>query len=225
MVVVAIPLAFAAGLITAISPCVLPVLPIVLGSGVGANRRRPYAIIAGLATCFLLSILFAAWLLDALGLPDDLLGNISIALLFVLAATLLFPPFGTWIERPLARLSRRPSGDLGGGFLLGCALGFVFVPCGGPAIGFVTTHAASADFGFKTFAVAVAYTVGASLVLLAIAIGGQRVTGRLRAGVERLRAGFGIVLAATAFALVFDLDVKLQRWLPDWTQLLQRHTE
>jgi cytochrome c biogenesis protein CcdA len=61
MVVVAIPLAFVAGLITAISPCVLPVLPIVFGSGIGENKRRPYAIIAGLATFFLLSILFAAF--------------------------------------------------------------------------------------------------------------------------------------------------------------------
>src|SRR2546430_5946118 len=123
MVVVAIPLAFVAGLITAISPCVLPVLPIVLGGGIGKNRRRPYAIIAGLASCFLVSVLFAAWALDALGLPNDLLRNISIGLLFLLAATLLVPQVGVLIERPLTRLSRRPSGDLGGGFLLRCALG------------------------------------------------------------------------------------------------------
>ena len=82
--------------------------------------------------CFLVSILFATWVLDKLGLPKDLLRNISIGLLFLLAATLIVPQVGVLIERPLSRLSRRPSGDLGGGFLLGCALGFVFVPCGGP---------------------------------------------------------------------------------------------
>ena len=134
---VAIGLAFVAGLITAISPCVLPVLPIVLAGGASGGRRRPYAIIAGLAVCFLVSILFATWILDKLGLPEDLLRNISIALLFVIAATLIFPQVGALIERPLSRLSRRPASDLGGGFLLGCALGFVFVPCGGPAIAFV----------------------------------------------------------------------------------------
>jgi len=225
MVVVAIPLAFVAGLITAISPCVLPVLPIVLAGGMGDNRRRPYAVIAGLATCFLLSILFASWLLDALGLPEDLLRNISIALLFVLAGTLLFPKFGVWIEQPLARLSRRPSGNLGGGFLLGCALGLVFVPCGGPAIGFVTSAAAARDFGPKTIGIAVAYTLGVSVVLLAIAIGGQRMTRRIRRGVDRLRIAFGIVLAASAFALVFDFDTKLQTSLPNWTHFLQDHTE
>jgi cytochrome c biogenesis protein CcdA/thiol-disulfide isomerase/thioredoxin len=222
---VAIGLAFVAGLITAISPCVLPVLPIVLAGGASGSRRRPYAIIAGLAVTFLVSILFAAWILDQLGLPDDLLRNISIALLFVIAATLIFPQVGVWIERPLSRLSRRPSSDLGGGFLLGCALGFVFVPCGGPAIAFVTSSAASTDFGFKTFAVAFAYTLGASLVLLAIALGGQRVSRHIRAGVERFRVALGVVIAAAAFALVFNLDTKLQTWLPGWTDILQENTE
>ena len=221
----AIVYAFVAGLITAISPCVLPVLPIVLGGGVGENRRRPYAIIAGLAATFLVSVLFAAWVLDAIGLPKDLLRNISIGLLFLIAVILVVPQVGVLIERPLARLSRGPSSDLGGGFVLGCALGFVFVPCGGPAIGFVTTSAAQSDFGLKTIAVAVAYTVGVSLVLLGIALGGRKAATRLRAGIERFRVAFGVILAAAALALVFNVDTKLQTWLPDWTHFLQKHTE
>jgi cytochrome c biogenesis protein CcdA/thiol-disulfide isomerase/thioredoxin len=222
---VAIALAFVAGLITAVSPCVLPVLPVVFGGGVGEHRRRPYAIVAGLATSFFVSIVFASWVLDRLGLPLDLLRNISIGLLFLLALTLVVPQVGLLVERPLARLSRGPSGDLGGGFLLGCALGFVFVPCGGLAIGFVTSSAASGDFGVKTIAVAVSYTVGVSLVLLAIAVGGRRASTALRSGMERFRIVFGTVLAASAFALVFNLDTRLQTWLPDWTHLLQDNTE
>src|SRR5215470_3041798 len=221
----AIVFAFVAGLITAVSPCVLPVLPIVFAGGAGENRRRPFAIIAGLAVTFLVSILFAAWLLDALGLPKDLLRNVSIALLFLLAATLIFPQVGVWIERPLSRLSRRPSSDLGGGFLLGCALGFVFVPCGGPAIGFVTVSASAHEFGVKTIAVAVAYTLGLSAVLLAIAIGGRRASNALRVGVQKFRVAFGVILAASAFALIFNLDTKAQTWLPNWTQFLQDRTE
>ncbi len=223
--VLAIVFAFLAGVITAVSPCVLPVLPIVLGGGVGRHRRRPFAIVAGLATCFLVSILFASLVLDALGLPKDLLRNISIGLLFLLALTLLLPQVGAYIERPLQRLSRRPSGDLGGGFLLGAALGFVFVPCGGPAIGYVTSSAAAHQFGAKTVAVAFSYTVGASLVLLAVALGGRRASSALRTGVQRLRVAFGVVLAASALALIFDLDTKLQTWLPNWTHFLQKQTE
>lgn len=222
---VAIGLAFVAGLITAVSPCVLPVLPIVLAGGASGGRRRPYAIIAGLATCFLVSILFASWILSKLGLPQDLLRDISIALLFLVAATLLVPRLGVAIERPFARLARGPSSDLGGGFLLGAALGFVFVPCGGPAIAFVTSAAASVDFGVKTLAVAVAYTAGACAVLLAIALGGRRVSSALRAGMQRFRPVFGAVIALAALALVFNLDTKLQTWLPDYTNALQSDTE
>ena len=156
------------------------------------NRRRPFAIIAGLAISFFVSVLFATWILDKLGLPKDLLRNISIGLLFLIAAILIVPQVGTWIERPLSRLSRRPSGDLGGGFVLGCALGFVFVPCAGPALAYVTSSAASRHFGLKAILIAVAYTIGFSIVLLAIALGGRRVGQRLRAGVERFRVAFGV---------------------------------
>jgi cytochrome c biogenesis protein CcdA/thiol-disulfide isomerase/thioredoxin len=210
-VVILLGIAFLAGVITAISPCVLPVLPIVLIGGVGANRRRPFAIIAGLAATFLVSILFATLLLDTLGLPDDLLRKISIGLLFVLAATLIVPQVGVWIERPLSRLSRRPASDLGGGFLLGCALGFVFVPCAGVALSFVVTGAAAHEFGFKTIGVAVAYTLGFSAVLLAIALGGRAASQRIRRGVDRFRIAFGAIIAAVAFVLVFHVDEDLAK--------------
>jgi thiol-disulfide isomerase/thioredoxin len=134
------------------------------------------------------------------------------------------PQVGTWIERPLSRLSRRPSGDLGGGFVLGCALGFVFVPCAGPALAYVTSSAASGHFGLKAILITVAYTVGFSIVLLAVALGGRRVSTKLRVGVERFRVVFGALIAAVAVALVFNLDTKLAN-IPWATDFFQRHTE
>src|ERR671937_2343712 len=94
---------FLAGIVTAISPCVLPVLPILLAGG--ASGRKPFRIIAGLVASFVVFTLFAAWLLDRLGLPQDLLRNVAIALLFVLAATLLVPRAALVLERPLAFFS------------------------------------------------------------------------------------------------------------------------
>src|SRR5215211_915336 len=140
-------IAFLAGVITAISPCVLPVLPIVLAGGASGGRRRPVAIVAGLLTTFVVSIVFAAYVLEKLGLPQDLLRNISIALLFVIALTLLVPKVGLFVERALARFSRRGNGHIESGFLLGCALGFTFVPCGGPILAYISAEAASVDFG------------------------------------------------------------------------------
>ncbi len=222
---VLIGIAFVAGVITAISPCVLPVLPIVLAGGASGSRRRPYAIVAGLLTMFVVSILFASYVLRELGLPQDLLRNLAIALLFVVAATLLVPRAGLLLERALAPFSRRRGGDLGGGFLLGCALGFAFVPCGGPILGYVSAQSASLSFGFKSVALAVAYALGASAVLLAIAIGGQHVAQPLRARVAQLRLVLGVLIAGAALALVFNLDTKLQTSVPNWTDFLQRHTE
>src|SRR5580765_5259240 len=114
--IVLLGIAFLAGVITAVSPCVLPVLPIVLAGGASGGGRRPYAIIAGLVTMFVVSILFATYVLHKLGLPQDLLRNVAIGLLFAVAATLLLPQVGPLVERALAPLSRRSGGgDLGGG--------------------------------------------------------------------------------------------------------------
>ena len=90
---------FVAGIVTALSPCVLPVLPIVLAGG--ATGRRPLAIIAGIVVSFTVFTLFAAWLLDQIGLPDDFLRNLAIALLFLVSLTLLVPA-GRRARRPAA---------------------------------------------------------------------------------------------------------------------------
>jgi cytochrome c biogenesis protein CcdA/thiol-disulfide isomerase/thioredoxin len=217
-----IPIALGAGVITAISPCVFPVLPILFAGGGSGSKRKPYAIIAGLVVSFATFTLVATWLLDKLGLPQDFLRNLSIGLLFLLAAILIFPQFGELVERPLARFSRRnPGSDLGGGFLLGLSLGLVFVPCGGPVIGAISANAARLHFGWETVVITFAYALGAAIPMLAIAALGQRVTGRIRGRALELRRAFGVVIAAAAFAILFNADQKLQTWFPNYTHALQ----
>ena len=217
---------FVAGVITAVSPCVLPVLPIVLAGGsAGGTRRRPYAIIAGLILSFTVFTLSASALLSALGLPEDTLRDVAIALLFVVAATLLVPRLGMVIEAPLARLSRRPSGDLGGGFLLGASLGLVFVPCAGPVLATVSVLAAEHRVGVRLVLLTLFYAAGAGAVLLLIALGGQRATRRLRQTRAWWRPALGVVMAGAALALVFNVDQTLQTHLGSYTSALQRHTE
>src|SRR5919199_2092812 len=159
--------AFLAGVITAVSPCALPVLPIVFAGGASGGSRRPYAIIAGVVVGFTGSLLAVAWLLRQLHLPQDFLRNLSIALLFVVAATLAVPRLGQVLERPLARFSRRPGGELGRGFVLGLALGLVFVPCGGLVLAAITTHAATLG-GWRRPAIAIAYAIGVGLPMLLV---------------------------------------------------------
>ena len=217
---------FAAGVITAVSPCILPVLPIVLAGGASSeSRRRALAIVAGLVASFTAFTLAAASLLSALGLPQDLLRNVAIGLLFVLAATLVFPRLAILLERPFAFLSRRRGGELGGGFLLGASLGLVFVPCAGPVLATVTVLGAQHRVGLNTVLLTLAYAVGAAIPMLLVALGGQRASRRLRAGGPAFRRAMGVVLAAAAVAIVFNLDRSLQTHLGGYTNALQKHVE
>src|SRR5213082_1154086 len=202
--IVLLGIAFVAGIVTAFTPCILPVLPIVLAGGASGGRRKPYAIVAGLVASFTVFTLAATWLLDLLHLRQDLLRDIAIGMLFVLAATLLVPRLAELLERPFLFLTRRRAGDLGGGFLLGTTLGLVFVPCAGPVLAAITANAARVQFGWKTVLVTVAYSLGAAGPMLAVAALGEDVTRRLRANAAHVRTVLGVVMALAALAIVFN---------------------
>ncbi len=210
-----------AGLVTAISPCVLPVLPVLLAGG--ASGRKPLRIVAGLIASFVVFTLFASWLLDKLGLPQDFLRNLAIALLFLVAATLLVPQLGLLVEKPFSRLTRFRAG--GGGFVLGLSLGLVFVPCAGPVLAAITVVAANNQVGWRAILLTVAYAVGAAIPMLLIAVGGRGLASRLRAQGTRLRVASGVVIALVALGIAFNLDTRFQTALPGYTQALQKHVE
>ena len=191
-------------------------LPIVLAGG--ATGRRPLAIIAGIVVSFTVFTLFAAWLLDLLGLPQDVLRNLAIGLLLLLALSLLVPRVGELLARPLQVLSRRGSGDHGGGFLLGASLGLVFVPCAGPVLAAVTVLAANRDFGVDTLALTLAYAIGAALPMLAIALAGQRAARAFRSRAEIVRRVAGVLVGAAALAIALGVDQELQTWIPGYTE-------
>jgi cytochrome c biogenesis protein CcdA/thiol-disulfide isomerase/thioredoxin len=220
--VVLLGVAFLAGLITAISPCVLPVLPILLAGG--ASGRRPYAIIAGLVGSFTVFTVAGAALLDALWLPDDFLRNLAIALLFLLAATLLIPRLAGLLERPFLFLTRRRASVDGNGLVLGASLGLVFVPCAGPVLAAVTALSATGDIGVRTFAVTFAYALGAALPMLAITIGGQRLA-LIRRNAEPIRRVAGALIGVTALAIALGADQRFTTAVPGYTEALQERVE
>src|SRR5919202_1980001 len=153
---------FLAGVLTAISPCVLPVLPILLAGGTAGGRRRPYAIVLGIVASFTVFTLAAASILSALHLRQDRLNQIALVLLLVLAVTLVFPRVATWLERPFYFLTRRRAGETGSGFVLGASLGLVFVPCAGPVLAAVSSIAGRERVGTNAVFVTFAYAVGAA---------------------------------------------------------------
>ena len=221
---VLIGVAFAAGVVTAISPCVLPVLPVVLAGGASGGRRRPYAIVAGLVASFTAFTLAATALLSALGLPDDLLRNIAIGVLLLVGLSLLIPQLGTLVERPFLALGRRAPGDVGGGFLLGVSLGLLFTPCAGPVIAAVATLAATSHVSLEAVLVTLAYALGAGVVLLLFALAGQQGinTRALRAHAPRVRQALGGVIVGIAVLMILGLDLRLATYVPGYTHSLQR---
>jgi cytochrome c biogenesis protein CcdA/thiol-disulfide isomerase/thioredoxin len=222
---VLIGIGLAAGFITAISPCVLPVLPIIFAGGATGTRRKPFAIIAGLIVSFTAFTLFGVWLLKKLGLPEDLLRNIAIALLFLVAATLLFPKVEEVVQRPFLRLTRRPGSDLGGGFLLGASLGLVFVPCAGPVLAAITVVGATQDVGARAVVLTIAYATGAAIPMLLVAFGGRAGMKALRPHAHRIRQGLGVLVALTALAIALNVDRHFQTAIPGYTDALQKKVE
>jgi cytochrome c biogenesis protein CcdA/thiol-disulfide isomerase/thioredoxin len=222
---VLIGIGLAAGFITAISPCVLPVLPIIFAGGATGGRRKPFAIIAGLVLSFSAFTLFGVWLLKRLGLPEDLLRDIAIALLFLVAATLLFPKVEELVQKPFLRLTRKPGSDLGGGFLLGASLGLVFVPCAGPVLAAITVVGATQDVGARAVVLTLAYAVGAAIPMLLVAFGGRSAMNALRPHAHRIRQGLGVVVGLTALAIALNVDRHFQTAIPGYTEALQGKVE
>src|SRR5919201_1299696 len=204
-----VPIALAAGFITVLTPCILPVLPIVLASGTTGSKRRSYAIVAGLVTTFTLFLLAGAWVWSLLAIDSKHQVQIGAVLLGVLALTLIVPAAAELVERPLAFLTRGRPPDFGGGFLLGAALGIVFVPCGGPVLAAVTSNAGRHRVGTETVFVALAYALGAAIPMLLIARGSRRVTTTFRAHAQAIRVGAGVLMAASAVVIY-------EGWAESW---------
>jgi len=229
-VLILLGVAFVAGVVTSLSPCVLPVLPLILaGSASSTDRRRPYVIIAGLILSFTVFTLAGGALLSALGLPEDLLRDLAIAAMLVMAASLLSQRVAWLLERPLLSLTRRrPSAADGNGLVLGLSLGLVFVPCAGPVLAAITVLSASGEVGPRIVLVTGAYAIGAAIPMLAIAIGGQRLTSGvtfLRTHAATTRTAAGVLLGVGALAIAFGLDQKVTTALPAYGTTFQEKLE
>ncbi len=209
--------ALLAGAGTALSPCVLPVLPAVLSAGVTGGGRRPLGVVLGLAASFTFATVALVYVIAALGLPNDLVRNLAIATLLAFGLLLLAPPLADRVEAWISRIVPGParlSGDgFGSGLVVGASLGFVYAPCAGPILAGVITVSAAQDFTLGRLAVALAYSLGSALVLYGLILGGRRVTRRLDAYRGRVQMAMGAVMVAVAFAMIADLDVKFENAL------------
>ena len=208
--------AFLAGAGTALSPCVLPVLPALLAAGGAGGRRRPFGIVLGLSITFTVTIVGVAKVAEGVGLGSDPLRDVAIVVLFAFGIALLLPGLAARIEAPLsllARLGPRSTGDgFRSGLIVGGALGFVYTPCAGPILAAVISVSAASG---RSVAVAIAYALGSAIVLLALSLGGRTLFDRARRAGQgpALQRVLGAVMVVTAIAIWTQLDVRFDQYV------------
>jgi cytochrome c biogenesis protein CcdA/thiol-disulfide isomerase/thioredoxin len=187
------------------------------------DGRRPYLVVAGLTLSFSVFTLVGSLILSALPLPQDIIRWAGLVALVLLGLGMIVPRVERLLERPFSRIPQRRVGTDRGAFVLGLALGAVYVPCAGPVLAAITVAGATGRIGGQTVILTVAFAVGTALPLLGFALAGRRLAERLqtfRRHQRRIRVGAGVVVIALAVALTFNITDVLQRTVPDYTSAL-----
>jgi cytochrome c biogenesis protein CcdA/thiol-disulfide isomerase/thioredoxin len=217
--------ALIAGAGTAITPCVLPVLPALLSASAAGGPRRPLGIVVGLAATFTIAIVVLAQLVKGVGLASGAARTLAIVVLIAFGVAMLFPAIAARVQAPLSRLARFGPKTRGDGFWsgigVGGALGFVCAPCAGPILAAVTSVSASNGASARVILIALAYATGLSAVMLVYAFAGRAALDRVRRAArgQVVEATLGAVLILTGVLMAFNLDVRFEEALAKDTSL------
>lgn len=211
-------LSLAAGSLTTLSPCVFPILPLVLGGAVQSNRLAPLAMGSGMAISFALIGLVIGALGPALGIDSDNVRIFGALLLIVFGLVMLVPVlnqrFTEWMlpiaSSANAASSRLDGGSLGGAFLLGGVLGLVWSPCSGPLLASALTLVASEGGASRGALILGLFGIGAAIPLVAVAYasrkGFSRARGWVLGRIDAIKKAFGVVILITGVAILTGGD-------------------
>ncbi len=202
---------FLAGIVTVASPCVLPVLPLLLAAGFEGGRKRAWGIVIGFIGCFTLATLTLSQALHTLGTSGNWLHIVAVVILVFFGLTLLIPALGEWLARlvsPLAQWGEKlapktPTGFVGG-IGLGLALGLIWTPCAGPILATLIILTTLNALSFTIIAMVAGYAIGAAIPMLAIMYGGsyiKNITSQRAWLSNGLRVVFGILTIGFAVAI------------------------
>jgi len=212
------------GVVTVLSPCVLPVLPIVLSSSASKGKRRPLGVISGLILSFSLFTLAISQIVRVLGLSANTLRLVAVSVIGLLGVSMIIPKFTEWIEKALSFIpnlvkdGHKEGNGFWPGFLTGLSLGLVWAPCAGPILASVTALAATQEVSFASVIVVVSYAIGSGIPLLGIAYGGRTLINKvpfLSKNLGKVQKGFGVVMILTAVLIALNMDVLVTTWLTD----------
>ena len=226
--------AYAAGLLTLINPCVLPVLPIVLVSSLNASRMGPVALAAGMSLSFVVFGVLVTAFGSAIGLTQDLLAQIGAVIMVLFGVVLVVPQFAMRFEMATAglasgadqRMNSVDQNSVSGQFVGGLLLGAVWSPCIGPTLGGAIALASQGEnLGYVTLIMA-AFALGVSTLILGLGLGAREALRRranaLRGLAERSKPILGVTFIAVGLMLLFKVHHILEAWalrvMPYWLQ-------
>ncbi|QEE40578.1 MULTISPECIES: cytochrome c biogenesis protein CcdA [unclassified Methylobacterium] len=224
--------AFLAGLLSVLSPCVLPLVPIVLGTAASEHRLGPVALAFGLALSFTAIGLFVATIGFSIGLDGDVFRGVGAVLLVILGVVLTLPrlqarvataagPAGAWAEE---RFGGFGSGGLSGQFGVGLLLGAAWSPCVGPTLGAASLLAARGEHLGDVAATMLAFGIGAAAPLMLLGLVSREALMRWRGGLAaagtRVKAALGVVMVLLGLLVLTGTDKRVEAAAvaasPDW---------
>lgn len=216
--------AFLAGIVTVLSPCILPILPVILTSsigGVNTGKSRPMGVVTGFILSFTFFTLFLSTIVRLSGIPADALRLLSIIVIAGFGISLLVPQFQILTEHLFSKLSssaphHSSKSGFGGGLLIGMSIGLLWTPCVGPILASVISLAITGTVTFDAFLITASYAVGTAIPMFLIMLSGQNALKRipwLLSHLGHIQKLFGVFMILTAIALVFNIDRQFQTFV------------
>lgn len=215
---------FLAGIVTILSPCILPILPIILSSSVDhVSKRKPIGVVLGFIASFTFFTLFLSSIVRMIGIPADSLRLFSIIVLIIFGLSLVTPQFQTIIEKLFSRLLRFAPNNTNktgfiGGFIIGLSLGLLWTPCVGPILASVISLALTGTVTTQAFFITLSYSLGTAIPMFIIMHTGsktlQKIPWLLRNS-AKIQKIFGVLMILTALGIFFNFDRKFQSFILD----------
>jgi cytochrome c biogenesis protein CcdA len=214
--------AFIAGFVTILSPCILPILPIVLSGSLSGGKKRPLGVVAGFIGSFTFFTLFLSIIVRSTGIPADFMRNLAVVMVLVFGIFLVIPQAQVFFEKLVTKLSslqKKPSqsGDgFFGGVIVGSSLGLVWAPCVGPILASIITLSITAQVTFSAVLITLAYALGTAIPMLFITYSGRKIFTKvpwLLKHTTQIQQIFGVLMVFTAIGLFMNIDLRFQKYI------------
>lgn len=213
--------AFIGGIVTILSPCILPILPVVLSGSVTGGKRRPFGVVTGFILSFTFFTLFLSAIVRATGLSADFMRNLAVVALILFGIALIVPKVQEWIEQLFSKMAgkvpqKKGASGFWGGTVVGLSLGLIWTPCVGPILASVITLALTESVSGAAVIITLAYAIGTALPMITIMYGGRALFKKvpwLLRNTSKIQQVFGVLMIVTAVGIFFNIDRSFQSYI------------